>query len=111
MIKKDAFVPEESSRSELVTALRGLRHGESLLIHPVGEHTRSNVYTAASRMRLSVRTKVTQFGLRVWLKGSPPKSEPIKAETREDKIAQLRAMMGDARPEPTWVKDEYSQEG
>jgi acetylornithine deacetylase/succinyl-diaminopimelate desuccinylase-like protein len=100
------FDPDEESgsRSEMVDTLAKLRPYQCIIINPIEENTRQQVYTAASRLRKSIRTKVTSVGLKIWLKDQPPKrvvDEIPVAETKEDKLAALRRMM-----EPTVEYDE-----
>lgn len=100
--KVQDFDPEEESpesRSEIVNAIRSLEPHKVVVIFPAGENTRQQVYTAASRERKAIRTKMTVTGLKVWLKDQPPKAEenvPLDTsdmtpeEIRQAKIAALR---------------------
>lgn len=93
------FDPDEESggTSEIMAAVEKLEPYQCVIISPVEEGTRQQVYTAASRLRKSIRTKVTPVGLKVWLKDQPPKrivDEIPPAETKEDKLAALRRLMG-----------------
>jgi hypothetical protein len=72
-IKIEKYIPpKKASRSEIVTALRQLSAGQSILItnESLTDKTRDQVYKAASRERLEIRTQKTSIGLRVWLKDS-----------------------------------------
>lgn len=87
---EDYIPPKKVSRSDIVNALRGLKAGKSLLI--TGEHltdrTRSQVYKAASREGLEVRTQRTTVGLRVWLKDSERASIEQENDVSEGEIAE-----------------------
>jgi hypothetical protein len=117
---EDDFTPDDSSRSDLINAMRKLEPYQAIVISPVDEHTRQRVYTAASRLRKAVRTKLTAAGLKVWLKDQPPKREVEQmAElplTKEEKLANLRSLMnGEIKASPREVAqaidDEAKDEG
>jgi hypothetical protein len=106
MIRKEEYVPEKPpSRSELVRAIRDLKPGESLIIsgESLKPQTKNQIYSIASRERLSIKTANSVSGLRVWLK--QPAEYPIVVEdveevemSRDEKLANLRAMMSGEIP-------------
>jgi hypothetical protein len=88
---EDYIPPKKASRSEVVNAIRGLKPGKSLLIsgEDLTDRTRSQVYKAASREGVEVRTQRTVVGLRVWLKDSERASIEQENNDSEGEMANF----------------------
>ena len=91
MIRKESYIPpKKASRSEIVAALGELKEGESLMIsgESLTDRTQAQVYKAASRLGLAIRTNKTSIGLRVWLKSSERASIERQSEVKEGDLAE-----------------------
>jgi hypothetical protein len=113
MIRKEQYVPEKPpSRSELVRAMRELKPGESLIIsgESLKPTTKNQIYSIASRERLSIKTAQGITGLRVWLASSENPAMEVVEEvemSQQEKLANLRAMMnGEIKASPKEIAQE-----